>query len=49
MNLVFWREREMKKNDLETCITIIEGIISSLELVVKIFREKGTMLEKENK
>lgn len=39
----------MKKGDLQTCVTIIEGIISSLELVVKIFKEKGTMLEKENK
>ena len=35
----------MKKDDLELCVTILEGVISSLELVVKIFKEKGTMLE----
>jgi len=39
----------MKKNDLGTCVTILEGIVASLELVIKIFKEKGTMLEKENK
>ena len=39
----------MNKNDLATCVTILEGIVASLELVIKIFKEKGTVMREEKK
>jgi len=37
----------MNKDDLAQCVVILEGVISSLRLVIDIFKEKGSMLEKE--
>jgi hypothetical protein len=37
----------MNKDDLAQCVVILEGVISSLRLVIDIFKEKGLMLEKE--